>query len=452
MRLQRLPLLFLLVGFLVAAPPEAPEQNSIRLEARRRHASLVHEGYNLTYGFSWGSQNEKKPLHLDLLVPESRGEHRLSFWLETSGGVASIQLLNPGGETLVHWAGREGEMVLSHRLPMGKYVLEIDPSKTSGGYAEFGVKGPLMQTCTWEPTTSRAVPASPSKGFHWPYLLFVPKEIKYPCLLVAPNNTGFAVEDPEILRASATCEIQKQSALAERLGCPLLVPMFPRPSTPSEEANLYLHALSRASLQTQAKAWKRVDLQLLNMIQDAQGQLNAMGLTFNPRVLLSGFSASGSFVNRFTILHPEHVLAVACGSPGGWPIAPVAEQGGERLGYPVGIGDLEALVGSPFKLDALKSVPWFFYLGDQDSNDAVPYRDSFSRADEELIFRRFGTTLPGRWKQAEQLYTSQGLSARFALYPGVSHTVTPEMEADIALFFENRLKATFGSSHLGPQK
>lgn len=452
MRLQRLLLLFLSVGFLVAQPPDTPGLNSIRQEAQRRHGALVKEGYNLTYGFSWGSQREKKPIRLELLVPETQSEHQLSFWLETNEGEASIQLLNPNGEILISWAGRKGEMVMSRRILTGKYTLEINASQASGGYAEFGVKGSLMQTCKWDPTTTQAFPPSPSKGFHWPYLLFVPKEVRYPCLLVVPNNTGFAVEDTALLRASASCEIQRQSALAERLGCPLLVPMFPRPSTPSEEANLYLHALSRASLQTQTKAWKRVDLQLLNMIQDARGHLQAKGLKLSPKVLLSGFSASGSFVNRFTMLHPEHVLAVACGSPGGWPMAPVAELEGERLGYPVGVADMETLAGSPFKLDALKSVHWFFYLGDQDSNDAVPSRDSFSRSDEELIFRRFGTTLPDRWKQAERLYSSQGLSARFALYPGVPHVVTPEMEIDIALFFENRLKAAFGGSLPEPKK
>lgn len=444
MRPRQLLLFFLSVGFLVAQPPDVTEPNSIRQEAKRRHGALVKEGYNLTYGFSWDTQKEKKPIRLDLLVPENQSEHQLSLWLETEGGEASIQLLNPSGEPLIRWAGHKGETVLSRRLATGKYTLEIDPSKTSVGHAEFGVKGPLMQICKWEPTTSRAVPASPSMGFHWPYLLFFPKEIKYPCLLVVPNNTGFAVEDADMLRASATCEIQKQSALAERLGCPLLVPMFPRPSTPSEEGNLYLHALSRASLQAQTKAWKRVDLQLLNMIQDAQSHLKSKGLKSNPRVLLSGFSASGSFVNRFAMLHPEHVLAVACGSPGGWPMAPVVEQEGERLSYPVGIADAEALTGSPVKLEALRSVHWLFYLGDQDSNDAVPYRDSFSRSDEELIFRRFGKTLPERWKQAERMYSSHGLPAHFALYPGVSHSVTPEIEADIALFFEHRLKATFG--------
>ncbi|MBL0313613.1 MAG: hypothetical protein IPP78_13055 [Holophagaceae bacterium] len=314
------------------------------------------------------------------------------------------------------------------------------------------MKGPLLQNCKLDRAYCQEYPALPSKGFHWPYLLFIPKKVKYPCLLVVPNNTGFAVEDMELLRASASCEIQRQSALAERLGCPLLVPIFPRPSAASEDENLYLHALSRASLLTQTEAWKRVDLQLLGMIHDAQVQLQAKGLKVGPKILLSGFSASGSFVNRFTMFHPERVLAVACGSPGGWPLAPIAELEGERLAYPVGFADLETLTGSPVKIGPLKLVNWFFYLGDQDTNDAVPFRDSFSKSDEELIFRRFGTTPVSRWKQAERLYSSQGFLARFTLYPGVPHVASPEMQTDIACFFEEQLKATFGLPLQGPSK
>jgi len=452
MLIQRTLLVLLSVSILAAQPSEVPTSNSIRLEAKRRHEALIKGGYNLTHGFSWESQRERKPIRLEFLVPETQSEHQFSFWLETNEGEAFIQLLNPGGQALVSWSGRKGEMIVSRRIPTGKYALEIHPTRTSVGRAEFGVMGPLMQKCELDPIHVLEYPATPLQGFHWPYLLFMPNKIKFPTLLVVPNNTGFAVEDVELLRTSAACEIQRQSVLAKRLGCPLLVPMFPRPAATSEDGNLYLHALSRASLITPTEAWKRVDLQLLHMIHSARERLLTKGIVVSQKVLLSGFSAAGSFVNRFTLLHPEHVWAVACGSPGGWPMAPVSEVGGERLGYPVGVADMGDLTGSPFKLDALKSVHWFFFLGDQDSNDAVPYRDSFSKSDAELIFHRFGPTPVARWEHARRLYSSQGLPARFVRYPGVPHVVTPEIETDIALFFENRLKATFGHRLEEPMK
>jgi len=443
MELYRPLLLLFFAGILSGQSPGKSDSVAIRNEAKCRHESLIKEGYNLTYGWSLGGHGEKKTILLPLLVPEAKTEHQFSFWCETQEGEASVRLLNEDGKTLVTWSGRKGEMVISRRVPTGKYVLEIDSSKSMGGYAEFGVKGPLAQRCDLDQSRCHEFPAAPSKGFHWPYLLFVPKTVKCPTILVAPNNTGFAVENIDLIQANASCEIQRMSVLANRLGCPLLVPLFPRPVSTIEEGNLYLHALSRASLVTQVESWKRVDLQLLGMIHDAQIGLQAMGLKVASKVILSGFSASGSFVNRFTVLHPEHVLAVACGSPGGWPMVPISELEGDRLGYPLGLADLQDLTGDSLKNDSLKQVRWFFFLGDQDTNDAVPYRDSFTKLDEDLINRRFGKTLVARWKQAELLYSSSGMRARFKLYPGVPHVVAPETQEDIARFFEECLAGTF---------
>jgi hypothetical protein len=425
---------FMAAAFLVAQPSDGMKQ-----EASKRHQALIQEGYNLTHGFSFGQKQRSKPIHLEILIPASESEHRLNFWLMTQSGEASVQFTGETGKTVFSWSGNHGDLVLSRRLPVGKYVLEIDSSRADGGVAEFGVQGALMQVCALDSERTKECPASPEAGFYWPYLLFIPKNFKAVYLLVVPNNTGFAAEDLGLLRADGACEVQQQSTLAERLGCPLLVPLFPRPGV-GEEDNLYLHALSKGSLLTERKEWKRVDLQLLGMIQDARARLEKEGREITSKVLLSGFSASGSFVNRFTLLHPESVLAVACGSPGGWPVAPVDALDGEKLPYPVGMADLEMLSGQYTDRKALKAVAWFFYMGNRDENDAVPFRDSYSKTDEELIFRRFGPTPVSRWKQAERLYTGQGLAASFMLYPGVAHEVTATMQGDIARFFEARLR------------
>jgi dienelactone hydrolase len=177
------------------------------------------------------------------------------------------------------------------------------------------------------------------------------------------------------------------------------------------------------------------------MIDDVRQRLAQQGQVVAPRVLMSGFSASGSFVNRFAFLHPDRVLALASGSPGGWPLAPVAQVDGVSLNYPVGVADLERLSGERPQPKALKALAAFIYMGDQDENDAVVHRDSFSSEDERLIFAKFGATPMARWQRSQQLYASQGLDARFVLYPGAAHSVTPQMQADIAAFFEQRLAA-----------
>lgn len=50
---------------------------------------------------------------------------------------------------------------------------------------------------------------------------------------------------------------------------------------------------------------------------------------------------------------------------------PVAEYNGERLRYPIGVGDLSEVSGQEFDLEAYRKVPQFFFLGAADTNDAV---------------------------------------------------------------------------------
>lgn len=435
--------LFLLASSSAAAGqgPAPPPADPLAAEAKKRHAALVQDGFNMTYGWTFESAGEEKPLRLEFLVPDAEGEHRVSFWMESREGEAGVALRGPDGTPLLAWSGRRGEAAFSRALPAGKYVLEIERAHAAGGHALLGVKGPLIHRCEVSAERVSEAPAAPEKGFFWPYLLYVPKEPRAGSLLVAPNNTGFARDDLELIRAASSCEVRRQAALAEKLGAPLLVPLFPRPKVAGEEENLYLHALTRAALTAEAPALRRVDLQLLAMADDARKLLAAKGVAVDAKILLRGFSASGSFVNRFAFLHPGRVLAVACGSPGGWPLAPAAKAGGETLRYPVGTADVPALTGKPVDARALKGVAWFFFLGEKDANDAVVFRDSFSKADEALVFRLFGPTPVARWKKAEDLYAKAGLDARFALYTGVGHEVTPEIEADVTKFFEATLAA-----------
>src|SRR5438270_6281608 len=79
--------------------------------------------------------------------------------------------------------------------------------------------------------------AAPEHGFHYPYLLFVPKPVaSQPAqyLLVEPNNTGHPDDDLNVHRAAAlhtATESGVGTDMARRLGIPLLVPIFPRPKS-----------------------------------------------------------------------------------------------------------------------------------------------------------------------------------------------------------------------------
>ena len=202
--------------------------------------------------------------------------------------------------------------------------------------------------------------------------------------------------------------------------------------------------LSRASFEEIAprSSLDRVDVQLMAMIDAARKELARRNWPpVGEQVLMAGLSAAGSFTNRFTLLHPARVLAAAVGSPGGWPIAPVAADQGKTLRYPVGIADVENLIGLQVDLAALRRVRMLFFLGDHDTNDAVGYVDSYSPRDSELIRCLFGETLLKRWRSAKRLYDRAGVRrAQFKVYPG-GHEVTSEMRKDILDTFRKAIDA-----------
>lgn len=418
-------------------PSGSAALKALDAEAARQDEALVREHFNLTRGFTL--KNDGPGFDVELLFPDP-DERRIRFWTDAPEGTAELQLIGPDGKTLTTWTGRTGEVDLTLTLPPGAYRVRLRTHGAGYRVASLAVKGSVAQPCPVDAARLVETPAAPENGFHWPYLLQVPGKATAGHLLVAPNNTGFVSEDVALLRASATCTVHEQADVANALGAPLLVPLFPRPATSDGTDNLYLHALTRAALEAQRPEWKRVDLQLLAMVKDARARLAARGVPAEGKLLLTGFSASGSFVNRFAMLHPADVLAVSVASPGGWPLAPVATLGGEPLPYPVGLAGLEALVGGQPPPAALRRIQWLFLLGAKDDNDAVPFRDSFSATDQALIFRRFGKTPVRRWKKAERLYRDAGLDARFRLYPRTGHEVSAAMQADILRFFQNALR------------
>lgn len=282
----------------------------------------------------------------------------------------------------------------------------------------------------------------PKNGFYWPYYLYVSDSIRNSTeenelsyLLVLPNNTGRSDDSTKIHDDSAKRMAENLKRLADYLRVPLLVPTFPRLR---RYWKIYTHQLDRDTLLTRKRKLKRVDLQLVAMIDDSIESLSSKGINLDKKVLMMGFSAAGSFVNRFVIIHPKRVQAAAIGSPG-WPIAPVGEWNGIKLRYPIGVWDLERLVKKEFDLESFKSVPLYFFMGDEDTNDPVPYRDGYDPKDEKLIFENFGDNLVARWAVAEKIYESVGCSSQFVLYPGIGHIVSHKMIKDIERFFLNNL-------------
>lgn len=267
--------------------------------------------------------------------------------------------------------------------------------------------------------------ASPPNGFYADFYLYISpdarnatREGKAVTILVQPNNSGINSDDPNVHRRDAWFTGFERKGIADELGVLLLVPAFIRPG---EDWQIYTHALDRDTLTTQRIELRRIDLQLLAMIDFARAELAKQGFETDEKVLIQGFSASAMFANRFTILHPDRVKAATIGSPGGWPIAPAIRYNGEELPYPAGIADLELLTGTLFDVETYNTVPQLIYMGSQDDNDSLDFRDGWDEAEAQLIDKLFGIDPLSRWEDAQSIYHAAGTNTEFLLIDGVGH-------------------------------
>jgi predicted esterase len=287
------------------------------------------------------------------------------------------------------------------------------------------------------------VDKAPAKGFLYPFYLYVPPKLRdkgsnhsMHTLLVLPNNTGKADDDFSIHDRSARRLAEEWRPVATQLKVAMLVPVFPRPKS---DWRVYTHALDRDSLITENAELKRLDLQLIAMIEEARERLRSEGVRVRKRVLMYGFSASGMFTNRFTIIHPDWIEAAAFGSPGGWAMAPIDSWNGKPLRYPIGTADFRAVTHRKLDRKQLKKTPMFLFMGSTDTNDSVIYRDSYEQEDQDLIFSLFGKTLRARWTITEAIYRDNLPETTLRLYPGVGHTVTNDMMNDVVAFFAQHM-------------
>lgn len=341
---------------------------------------------------------------------------------------------SPDGRTAYVQRGTAGTPLYGHTASLAPFAF-----RSATGTE---MTAPFTLTFTTADPPMERVEANPAKGFSWPYYLLIPPVVIGPkTLLVEPNNTGTWGDDPWFHEDAALSLLRWRSSFAVELGCPLLVPVFPRPQNPPapEPGGIYVHALDRYSLRDQWAGIEHIDEQMLSMIDDALQRLRDKGHAMDDAVFMMGFSASGAFTSRFSILHPDRVKAAACGSPGGWPAAPVSHWQGTPLPYPMGIKDLDSIAGRTFDLPAFRQTAFYIYVGGSDYNDALDWRGMKSTEVtqiKQLLNYPADRLLANRWPLAESIYDSVGANATFRVYPGVAHTITEEMFGDLQSFFE----------------
>ena len=270
--------------------------------------------------------------------------------------------------------------------------------------------------------------ASPTLGFHHPYLSYYNKKAdrsKPVYIMVFPNNS-MPSEDFQDHMDNALENIPGRAGTFEDLQIMSLMPVFPRD-------HLYVHALDHHTLKTERPDLVRVDLQLIAMIEDYRQKLEEMGFTVAEKILMDGYSASGMFVNRFVMIHPEIIKAFAAGSCGGWPMLPIAEYEGEAVQFPLGVSDMEEITGKPFDLEALKKTDGFLYGGSSD------YNFHHDADYEDQAINILGSEYADIWPNTADIYEAQDLSnieVKTYIGPDMDHGNTFQIAIpDVVEFF-----------------
>jgi hypothetical protein len=351
----------------------------------------------------------------------------------TKEGVVVFTGTNIGGVEL-----RGGVQIEIQNPPDGTSVPLRSVTITERSTIELTVENPSEYTTT---SNILMIDADPEAGFNFPYFLALPPQDAYDSgvpLAVIPNNTGTATDNTATHQHAAyqTAKFGMAKNFVERLGLPALVPTFPRPLTGRIDWKYYTHQLDDDTLGISEGPLERIDLQLLSMIDHARDQLSEDGYPVTDEgVVLDGYSASGNFANRFTVLHPNHILGVTAGGLNGMAILPVKKVDDKELPYHIGIGNVEDLIGKEPDIEALKNTPQFYYHGAESTNDTLEsVGGAFSHKDHfELAYEIYGEDMAeDRWETSRAMYEEAGInSAEFRLYENIGHEITSQTLNDV---------------------
>lgn len=295
-----------------------------------------------------------------------------------------------------------------------------------------------LSTASFKTDSVLLIHKATEKGFQNDYILFIPKGMlrnKELFLLVEPNNTGKVTDSMEVHEQHAIALASVSSVgnnISTELKIPLLVPIFPRPA--SKELT-YTHALDRDVMLEKTPELQRLDLQLLAMVKDAKAVLSKMNVPVAEKFFMNGFSASATFTNRFSFLHPEKIQALAMGGFNGELMLPQKQINGVALNYPIGTNDFEELFHLKLNLEAYRSIPQFIYMGKQDENDAVQFDDAYSEKEREIINTHIGNNVQDRYVKCQQLYKENGIQPVFKSYENIGHWTTADVNLAVIYFF-----------------
>ena len=297
------------------------------------------------------------------------------------------------------------------------------------------------------------VKANPEKGFNFPYLLKTSKKtVDANYIVVESNNTG---SDNSIKgmtsKAKKSLSWVLGSSISKKLNYPMLMPVFPFGTM---QWKYYFPQLDSDVLKIDKDKYRRIDLQLIAMIDDAREKLlKENNQNINEKVIMVGFSSSSLFSARFTFLHPERVSIAIGGGIGGLLPVPAEKINGIDVIYPIGTYDFENITGTKFNLEEYKKTPQFYYQGTKDKSN--PFRrgaEDLTDEEYEIVKKLFVDGLPFEdkpvslkvstkmWENSQKYINQIVNNVKFESPKGLGHEITNKMTKKSVEFIKENLK------------
>ena len=259
---------------------------------------------------------------------------------------------------------------------------------------------------------------------------------------------------------------------------PIICPVLP--NFLGDDAPDY-QQLARECFTNPQKGFERIDLQVIDCIKEAKRIVKKLtGKDISEKLFIHGYSASGEFAQRFTLIHPELISKCCVGGVAG--DIPVPTVG---LGYPIGISDFEELFGKSFDEKGHRSVEYAYYVsekeakedGNYDINGNIIERDKFGNRTNktqipapmhDMSYRlktvpleigkkqrkMFGEDLDDRWRKSieflkEHGYDISGIICKNAEHRGIYsneyNQYFPILAQKIIDFYKNGKRFEFDS-------
>jgi len=307
------------------------------------------------------------------------------------------------------------------------------------------------------------VKANPEKGFHFPYLLKTSKKtVDANYIVVESNNTGGHNKSIKGMTSKAKKSLGwvLGSSISKKLNYPMLMPVFPfatkeieKVLTNKNKYKYYFPQLDSDVLKINIDKYKRIDLQLIAMIDDARERLlKENNQKINEKVIMVGFSSSSLFSARFTFLHPDRVSVAIGGGIGGLLPVPADKINGIEAIYPIGTYDFENITGTKFNLEEYKKTPQFYYQGTKDKSN--PFRrgaDDLTDEEYEIVKKLFVNGLPFEdkpvslkvntkmWENSQKYINQIVDNVKFESPKNLDHEITPAMTSKSIKFIKENL-------------